>query len=87
MTTASSVKLSALISDPDYSGTYEVRVYRGTTNGKAIEHVATKELVADGWLTMDLDIAAESTSVVYLEVFEVDANRMAWTAPVWVDAI
>ena len=87
VTTASSVKLSALISDPDYSGTYEVRVYRGTTNGKAIEHVATKELVADGWLTMDLDIAAESTSVVYLEVFEVDANRMAWTAPVWVDAI
>jgi hypothetical protein len=81
------VKVSALISDPDYAGPYTVRVYRGTTDGGAIEEAATATLDADGWLHIDVPVAPGFTNILYLEVLEDDANRMAWTAPIWVRAI
>ncbi len=86
-TTGTSVKLSALIADPDYAGAYEVKVYRGTTNGQAMELVETLSLAADGWIDAEVSIQSGSTNIFYLEVFEVGANRMAWSAPIWVDGL
>ncbi len=86
-TTGAVVKLSALISDPDYSGAYEVKVYRGTTNGQAMEVVQTLNLAADGWTEVEVSVVRGSTNIFYLEVLEVGANRMAWTAPIWVNGL
>ncbi|MCP4447701.1 MAG: hypothetical protein GY811_20545 [Myxococcales bacterium] len=86
-TTDSSVKLSALIADPDYSGAYEVRVFHGAIDGTGIKQVSSTRLAEDGWLELDLDLTSGSTNVVYLEVFEIDANRMAWTAPIWIESL
>ena len=80
------VAVSALISDADYSGPYLVRVFRGTPGG-TMHEVATSTLDEDGWLHLDVDVAPGATNIVYLEVLEVGANRMAWTAPIWVEAI
>ncbi len=80
------VRVSALISDADYSGPYLVRVFRGTP-GSAMREVASSTQGEDGWLHLDVDIAPGATNIIYLEVVEVDANRMAWTAPIWVEAI
>ncbi len=80
------VKASLLLSDPDYSGPYLVKVFRGTPGG-TMHEVASSTLDQEGWLHLDIDVAPGATNIIYTEVLEVDANRMAWSAPIWVEAL
>lgn len=85
-TTASSVHLSALITDPDYNGPYEVRVFKGAL-GEAVTETHATTMTSDGWLELDVPVASGATHVLYLEVYELDVDRTAWTAPIWVEAL
>jgi len=80
------VTLNVHLSDPDYIGTYEVRVYRGMPRSNEwIKATQTLTNVpADQWVDISVELSLSGEHVVYLEILEVDANRMAWTAPIWV---
>jgi hypothetical protein len=75
------------VSDPDYAGAYEVRIYRGTVGGASVEEVATSALTEAGWARFELNVdgAAGETAFFYAEVLETGANRMAWSAPIWLE--
>jgi len=85
-TLSGQVTLNVHLSDPDYTGSYEIRVYRGMPRTQSwIERAETWDHVqADHWVDLPLSLNTSGEHVVYLEVFEVDANRMAWTAPFWI---
>ena len=42
--------------------------------------------VEAGWTTFELPLEA-GEQFVYLEIVETNANRMAWTAPIWIERI
>jgi|GEM_PF-1313179 phosphatidylserine/phosphatidylglycerophosphate/cardiolipin synthase-like enzyme len=83
------VSLNIHLHDPDYYGAYEVRVYRGRVRSEdgLQERQQVAGVVADQWFTIPMSLSAPGEHVVYLEVFEVDANRMAWTAPIWINKL
>lgn len=43
--------------------------------------------VSGGWQSFDLDLAQPGEHFSYVEVLEVEANRAAWTAPIWIERI
>lgn len=79
------IPLELSITDPDHTdATYTVRVFRGTVGGAAVQQVA-ELAVADGeWRTLDLALPATGDHFAYLEVLAPNANRMAWSAPIWI---
>ena len=87
VTTKTSVNLDTLIEDPDYDGPYTVTLYKGTIGAEAVEELQTVTLSADGWLELNAEVEAGQTHFFYVEILEDGADRMAWSAPIWVEAL
>jgi hypothetical protein len=81
------VTLDVHLSDPDFAGRFAVTVFVGTVSGDAVEAVVRHELIADTWHHLDVPLPGEGEHFVYLEVHEPEADRMAWSAPIWVHAV
>lgn len=82
-TTTDRLGASVRLSDPTYAGDYEVRVYQGVVGGQA-PVVSQTLTVPAGWTAFDVALAG-GTTFVYLEILEVGADRMAWSAPIWIE--
>ena len=61
---------------------------RGTVGGDKVEAVQEISEVAPGaWQQLALDLPAPGRHFFYVELHEVDADRMAWSAPIWVERL
>ncbi len=88
MTTHSdSVGLDVFLSDADYTGSYEVVVYGGTTGGDAVREVSRTTVASGAWQTITVPTTSLGEQFFYLEVKEPSPDRMAWSAPIWVTRI
>ncbi len=85
-TTSSRIRASLQLSDPDYSGAYEVRVYVGRVGGAEVTLARTTSRTGNGWVEFDVSLTS-GVQFFYVEIFEVDADRMAWSAPIWVEKL
>ncbi|MBK7582775.1 MAG: phosphatidylserine/phosphatidylglycerophosphate/cardiolipin synthase family protein [Myxococcales bacterium] len=85
-TPAASLSARLWLADPDYSGPFVVRLFHGTALGK-VEVVVEESGLSAGWHPLTLDVPTPGEHFFYVEVLELDANRAAWTAPIWVDRI
>ena len=85
-TPSGSVAARVWLADPDYSGPFQLRVFHGTLGGK-VELASELADLSAGWQQLDLAVAAPGEHFFYVEVLEVDANRAAWTAPIWIERI
>jgi hypothetical protein len=86
-TTDDQVSLQLHLSDPDFAGRYEVTVWMGTIGGDTVEAVDIDEVLSDEWTEFTVALPARGEHFVYIEVLEPEPNRMAWTAPVWVERL
>jgi phosphatidylserine/phosphatidylglycerophosphate/cardiolipin synthase-like enzyme len=86
-TRGAAVAAQLLLRDPDYDGPFEVKVYRGRVGGDEVSVAA--ELTASGgeWLRFDVALDAPGEHFFYVEVLEVGPDRMAWSAPIWVERL
>ncbi len=83
-TTEDAVQASLTLSDPDYEGDFVVRVYRGLIGGDEVRMVSEVNAPA-GATALSLPTDAPGAWFFYVEVYEPSADRMAWTAPIWID--
>lgn len=84
--TRDAVSLSFSFDDPDYTGNYQVNLVVGTFGGSSVS-VRDEGSVSGGVITVrSLDLPP-GRHFVYLEVTETDVDRMAWSAPIWVDVL
>jgi len=83
---SSTIDLTVWLDDPDYAGTFTVRVRHGMQGGSV---VTLKELsgLGSGFTKTSVELAPTGEHFLYLEVWEVDADRMAWSAPIWIERI
>jgi sugar-specific transcriptional regulator TrmB len=77
---------AVLVEDPDYHGPYRVRLLRGRIGG-AVEEVARIEVGEDGWVPLDLELPGKGEHFFYVDVLELAADRMAWSAPIWIESL
>jgi len=83
-TTADSVSATLSLDDQDYAGDFVVRVYGGQIGGDEVR-VVSETTVAAGMIDLSLPTATPGSHFFYVEVHEPSAERMAWTAPIWID--
>lgn len=83
-TTEDAVPATVTLADPDYAGDYTVRVYGGLIGGDAVRVVSELDAPA-GTTELSLPTEGPGSYFFYLEVLEAGPNRMAWSAPIWID--
>ncbi len=80
------VSLQFHLADPDFDGPFEVAIWGGTVGGDEVAVVERLEAVSGGeWVRVDVPVASPGVHFFYLEILEPEPNRMAWTAPIWVE--
>lgn len=87
VTHSPTVTLDVMLSDADYTGTFEIVVYAGTIGGEAVSEVKRATVTGGAWQSLTLDTSAVGDHFFYLEVKEPSPDRMAWSAPIWVSRI
>lgn len=83
-TTESSLTTQLHLSDPDYDGAYLISVYSGAIGSGIVALKGTSTVTGNGWHDLMVSLPSAAEYVVYLEVLQVGANRMAWTSPIWI---
>jgi hypothetical protein len=81
------VQLDVQISDADYTGSFEVVVYGGTIGGDAVREVKRQTITGGTWQTITVDVPSLGQQFFYLEIKEPSPDRMAWSAPIWIERI
>jgi hypothetical protein len=81
------VSFQIWVEDADYEGPYVLRVYRGIEGGSKVEVAAERQVEAAGLSELVLPVDAPGTHFFYVEVYEPAPDRMAWSAPIWVDVL
>jgi phosphatidylserine/phosphatidylglycerophosphate/cardiolipin synthase-like enzyme len=84
-TLAGRVTLDVRATDPDFAGPFEVTVWVGRVGEPAAKAALTATLAAGVWQDLDLELPDAGSYFVYLEVLERAPDRMAWTAPIFVE--
>ena len=88
VTRAATASLTIHLSDANYTGTYKVVVYSGTVGGDAVREVGRIDaLESDHWQTLTVALPTAGERFFYLEITEPSPDRMAWTAPIWVERL
>jgi phosphatidylserine/phosphatidylglycerophosphate/cardiolipin synthase-like enzyme len=85
-TRADSVELTLSLADPDYAGEYQVRLISGMVGGSEVT-IGEPVVVAAGATPLTLALPSRGRHFVYAEILEIGADRMAWSAPIWIDAL
>lgn len=86
-TPSPTVDLRVDVADPDYAGGFSLVVYGGVVGRDGVESIAELHDLDAGSheLTVSLDEPGEH--FVYVEVHEVGSDRMAWSAPIWIERL
>ncbi len=87
VTHGTTATLDVLLSDADYTGTFDVAVYIGTIGGGAVSELTRVSVASGAWTPITIQLPALGAHFVYLEVKEPSPDRMAWSAPIWVTRI
>jgi hypothetical protein len=87
ITHSATTALDVFLSDADYTGSYEVVVYTGRIGGDAVTEVSRTTVAGGAWQSITVDTSAVGEQFFYLEVKEPSPDRMAWSAPIWVNRI
>jgi hypothetical protein len=87
VTHGTSAKLSVHLVDADYTGNFEVAVWSGEIGGTAVREVKRQSVPSGAWTTITVDLPANGERFFYLEISEPSPDRMAWTAPIWIERI
>jgi phosphatidylserine/phosphatidylglycerophosphate/cardiolipin synthase-like enzyme len=87
ITHSATTALDVFLSDADYTGSYEVVVYTGMVGGDAVRELSRTTVAGGTWQTITVDTSALGEQFFYLEVTEPSPDRMAWSAPIWVQRI
>jgi phosphatidylserine/phosphatidylglycerophosphate/cardiolipin synthase-like enzyme len=83
---SSTIPVALWLSDPDYSGPYTVRVRHGML-GAEVETLKELTNLAPGKTESQVDLPATGEHFLFLEVWETGADRMAWSAPIWIERL
>lgn len=86
-TVADAIEVDVHLSDPDFAGPFAVTVLVGTVGGAAPIAAAELELGADAWHPIPIALPAAGEHYVVVQVHEAGPDRMAWSAPVFVQRL
>lgn len=84
-TASDSVRATLWLDDPDYAGTYSVRVFQGKVGEDGVTLRQELPELGAGSHTLTFSVPGAAMHFVYLEIFQTETNRMAWTSPIWID--
>jgi hypothetical protein len=87
ITHADTATLDVMLSDADYTGTYDIVVYGGMIGGDAVREIARATLSGGSWQQLSVPVASLGEQFFYLEIKEPSPDRMAWSAPIWLTKI
>jgi phosphatidylserine/phosphatidylglycerophosphate/cardiolipin synthase-like enzyme len=88
VTRSTTATLELHLSDTDYTGTYDIVVFSGTVGGETVREVKrVTALPGDAWQTLTIDLPSAGEHFFYLEISEPSPDRMAWTAPIWIQRL
>ena len=87
VTRGTSATLSLLLDDADFTGTFTVAVYAGAIGGDAVREVQRTTVTGGSWQTLTVALPAAGEQFIYLEIAEPSPDRMAWSAPIWIDRL
>lgn len=76
--------LDLLLDDPDVTERFSVRVMAGTVGRDGVEAVSELEVVPSEWTSIEVEIPGMGEHFVFVEVHQAQADRMSWSAPIWV---
>lgn len=79
------IQLDILLEDPDFDGPFEVKIRVGTVGTDEVTVQQDVEIDGGEWTPVTVALPDLGQHFVYLEVFEPEPNRMAWSAPIFVD--
>ena len=84
-TIANEVTIEFLLDDPDFDGPFEVGIWVGQVGG-TIERVSHWGEAEEGvLLSYVVELPDAGQYFVYLEILESGPDRMAWTAPIFIE--
>jgi hypothetical protein len=86
-TRGATATLSVQLSDADYTGTFDVAVWSGAIGGDAVREVQHVTLQGGAWQTITVDLPTAGEQFFYLEIKEPSPDRMAWSAPIWIERL
>jgi hypothetical protein len=81
------IQLDVQLADADYTGSFEVVVYGGAIGGSAVTEVKRQTITSGTWQSINVDVPSLGQQFFYLEIKEPSPDRMAWSAPIWVERI
>ncbi|MDQ3367445.1 MAG: phospholipase D-like domain-containing protein [Myxococcota bacterium] len=87
VTRATSAQLDVLLSDANYTGSFEVVVYSGLLGGEAVTEVARTTVAGGAWHSITVALPTAGERFFYLEIKEPSPDRMAWSAPIWIERL
>lgn len=88
VTRGSTATLTLLLDDEDYSGTFTVSVWSGAIGDTSAREVLRREGVTGGtWHTLTVELPSAGERFFYVEVTEPSPDRMAWSAPIWIERL
>jgi len=86
-TLAPSLALDVSVVDPDYQGVIELSGFRGRLGGERVDAVFETTVENGAWTDIEVELPESGEHFVYIEVFERDAQRYAWSSPIWVERL
>jgi hypothetical protein len=86
-TRGATATLSVQLSDADYTGTFDVAVWSGAVGGDAVREVQHVTLQGGAWQTITVALPTAGEQFFYLEIKEPSPDRMAWSAPIWIERL
>jgi phosphatidylserine/phosphatidylglycerophosphate/cardiolipin synthase-like enzyme len=87
VTRGTTAKLDVFLTDANYTGSFDVAVYSGVVGGEAVREVKRATIPGGSWQSITVDVTVVGEQFFYLEVKEPSPDRMAWSAPVWVERL
>lgn len=81
------VPVRVFVEDPDYAGPFDLRIYLGRIGQDAVKVSIEMMAVSPGWQAATLTLPEAGEYFFYVEVHATGSDRMAWSAPIWVERI
>ena len=87
VTRGTTARLDIFLTDANYTGNFEVAVYSGALGGDAVREVARQSVPGGAWHAITVELPAPGEHFFYLEITEPSPDRMAWSAPIWIERL
>ncbi len=77
------IDLELVIADPDYAGSTTVKLYQGTVGKDGVAVTHEQVALTAGSLSFAVTTPEPGVHFVYAEVHQLETDRMAFSAPIW----